>query len=328
MDKVIRWGILGTGKISTAFATALRELPDAQLAAVASRSAGSAETFGARYGAPNRHASYQALADDPTVDVVYIGTPHPMHAENALMCLRAGKHVLCEKPFAMNQREAVEVVALAREKNLFLMEAIWTRFLPAIVEAKRIIDGGEIGKVRQIQADFGFAAKVGPEHRLLNPALGGGALLDIGIYPLTVATFFLGPVTAVQALGELGETGVDEQTAFVLRHRDGGLSSCMCTIRAGTPIEMTISGELGYIRLHRRFHEASSLTVTSHDGASRTVECPLIGQGYAHEAMEVMRCLRAGLIESPVMPHAETLAQMAVMDQIRSQIGLRYPADL
>ena len=327
MRNVIRWGILGTGKIAHAFATALRQVPSAKLIAVASRSGEGAAKFGAEFDLPICHDSYQALANDAQVDVIYIATPHTMHAENALMCLNAGKHVLCEKPFTMNHREAAEVVHLARSKHLFLMEAVWTRFLPAIIEARRVIDSGEIGVPRQIHADFGFVANGGPEHRLLNAQLGGGALLDIGIYPLTMASYFLGPVEAVQAMAEMTDTGVDAQTAFVLRHRGGALSSSMCTIRATTPTEMSIAGDLGYLRLHRRFHEASSFTVTLDNGATRTVECPFIGNGYAHEAIEVMRCLRAGLIESPIMPHAETLRQMATLDTIREKIGLAYPAD-
>jgi predicted dehydrogenase len=327
MDQPIRWGILGTGKIASAFAAGLREIPGTRLVAVASRSSDSAGKFGREFDVGSCHVSYQALADDPQVDVIYIATPHPMHAGNTLMCLDAGKHVLCEKPFTMNRREAEEVVALARRKNRFVMEAMWTCFLPGMAEVKRIIASGEIGRVRQIQSDFGFVGDVGPEHRLYNPELGGGALLDIGIYPLAISTFFLGPVDAVQSVAEIGATGVDEQTAFSLRHRDGGVSSCVCSIRAASPIEMTISGELGCLRLHSPFYQAGSLTVTLADGGTRTVQCPFIGNGYAHEAIEVMRCVRAGLIESPLLTHDDMLAQMGILDAIRAQIGLSYPAD-
>ncbi|MDC8759421.1 Gfo/Idh/MocA family protein [Janthinobacterium fluminis] len=327
MDKVIRWGILGTGQIARAMAFALQEAAGAKLVAVASRSGAGAEKFGREFGIKRCHGSYQALADDADVDVIYIATPHALHAANALMCLNGGKHVLCEKAFTMNRREAAEVVALARQKRLFLMEAMWSRFLPAIGEARRIIDSGEIGKVTQIQSDFGFVPQVPPEHRLLNPELGGGALLDIGIYPLSLSAFFLGPVESVQAIAELGPTGVDEQTAFSLRHQGGGVSSCVCSIRAHTPIEMTISGPLGYIRIHNRFFQAQTLTIATADGNARTVEFPHIGSGYAYEAVEVMRCLNAGLIESPLMPHAETLALMGILDTIRAQIGVSYGAD-
>ncbi len=328
MDNVIRWGILGTGKIAHALAHALADVADAKLVAIASRSAASAEQFGAEFGVARCHASYQALADDPEVDVIYIATPHTLHAENALMCLDAGKHVLCEKAFTMNRREAQRVVALARQKNLFLMEAMWSRFLPGALEVRRIIASGEIGAVRQLQADLGFVCTFGPQHRLLNPELGGGALLDIGIYPLSLAAYFLGPVIQAQALGELGGAGVDEQVVFSLRHASGALSSCACGIRAQTPSELTITGTLGRIRVHNRFYQAQSLSVDILGSATRTVATPYAGNGYAHEVIETMRCIRAGLIESPLMPHAESVELMGVLDTMRGQIGLSYQADL
>ena len=334
MTQPIRWGILGTGKIAKAFATALQDTPDAQLVAVASRSVDSATKFIAEY-APGQagvraHGSYQALADDPEVDVVYIATPHPMHHENAIMCLNGGKALLVEKTFTMNRREAEEIFALARAKQLFVMEAMWTRFMPAVIEARRIVDSGEIGAPANITADFGFTSDAGPEHRLFNPALGGGALLDLGIYPLSMAAYFLGEVTGVKAQGEMTADGVDMQTAFTLKHANGALSSCLCSLRSRTPTELTISGTKGFLRLSDRFHNTEAFSVTVVSGASRserTVTVPRSGNGYTHEAQEVGRCLRAGLIESPVMPHAETLNLMGVLDDIRAQIGLRYSAD-
>lgn len=330
MTQVIRWGILGTGKIAKAFATALQGTPGAKLAAVASRSVDSATRFGIEYGAERFHGSYQALADDPEVDVIYIGTPHPMHHENALMCLHGGKGVLVEKSFTMNRRQAEDIINLARQKKLFVMEAMWTRFMPAVVEAKRIIDSGEIGVPANVSADFGFTSDAGPEHRLFAPELGGGALLDLGIYPLSMASFFLGPVTGVKAQAEMAATGVDMQTAFTLMHKDGGVSSCACSLRSRTPTELTISGTKGFVRLHDRFHNTETITVTLVDGASRserTINLPRSGNGYTHEAQEVGRCIRAGLIESPVMPHEETLSIMGTLDDIRAQIGLTYNAD-
>ena len=330
MTQPIRWGILGTGKIAKAFATALRDTPDAKLVAVASRTVDSATKFGQEFGAERSHGSYQALADDPNVDVIYIGTPHPMHYENALMCLNGGKAVLVEKAFTMNRRQAEEIIALARAKKLFVMEAMWTRFMPAVVEAKRILDSGEIGKPANITADFGFTAPYDTGSRLFAPELGGGALLDLGIYPLSMASFFLGPVSGVTALAEMTETGVDMQTVFTLKHEGGTVSSCSCSLRSRTPTELTISGTKGFIRLHDRFHNADALTVTLVDGSSRserTLHLPKSGNGYTHEAQEVGRCLRAGLIESPVMTHEQTLAIMGTLDAIRQQIGLRYPAD-
>ncbi|MES2259782.1 MAG: Gfo/Idh/MocA family oxidoreductase [Pseudomonadota bacterium] len=327
MGKVIRWGILGTGKIAKAFANGLRDTPDAELVAVASRTVDSAASFGAAFGVARCHGSYQALADDAGVDVIYIATPHPMHHANALMCLNGGKAILVEKAFTVNRREAEDIVALARAKNLFVMEAMWSRFLPAIVEAKRIVDSGEIGKVASVHADFGFAAEAGPEHRLFNPELGGGALLDLGIYPLSLSTYFLGPVASVQAVGELGPTGVDVQTSFSLKHESGTVASGACSLRARTPCELTISGSKGFVRLHTRFHCAERLSVELADGSRREVALPFSGNGYPHEAIEVGRCLREGLLESPVMPLSETLHLLEVLDTMRAQIGVRYEAD-
>lgn len=327
MTEAVRWGILGTGKIARAFATALRDTPGAVLAGVASRSLESAQAFGAEFGALDSYGSYQALADAANIDVIYIGTPHPMHAENALMALNGGKGVLCEKPFTMNLREAEQIVALAREKKLFLMEAMWTRYMPALAEVRRIIASGEIGTVHQVTADFGFAATQDPLHRLNNPELGGGALLDLGIYPLSIAAALLGPVAEVRAMALIGETGVDIQTGFTMTHQGGGMSVCSCSLRARTPAELTVSGSLGQVRMNTMFHRAQSVTVTTADGA-RTIDTPYLGNGYVHEAMEVGRCLKEGLLESPGMPLDETLHLMGVLDTIRGQIGLRYSADV
>jgi predicted dehydrogenase len=327
MTQPVRWGILGTGKIARAFAEALKATPGAVLAGVASRGADSAQAFAREFGAAAAYGAYQALADAGDVDIIYIGTPHPMHAENALMALNGGKGVLCEKAFTMNRREAGQVVALARAKKLFLMEAMWTRFMPALAEVRRIIASGEIGPVSQVTADFGFVAPFGPEHRVFNPALGGGALLDLGIYPLSIAQALLGPVAAVSAQAQMGPTGVDLQTGFTLRHEDGGMSACSCSLLARTPCELTVSGPLGHVRMNTQFHRTQSVSVVLAAGASRTVHTPFIGNGYAHEAIEAQRCFKAGLIESPGMTHAETLALMGLMDAIREQIGLSYPGE-
>ncbi len=326
MADTVRWGILGTGKIARAFATALRDTPGARLVAVASRSEASALAFAAEFGAPAAYGSYAALAAANEVDIAYVATPHPMHADNTLMLLRGGKAVLCEKPFTMNLREAEQVVALAREKNLFLMEAMWTRFLPALAEVRRIIASGEIGLVQQLSADFGFPATQDPAHRINDPALGGGALLDLGIYPLSIATALLGPVQSVQAQATMGPTGVDVQTGFLLRHASGATSACSCSLRARTPCELTVSGELGHVRMNTMFHRATSVTVATASG-TRTVDTPYLGNGYVHEAIEAGLCWRQGLGESPHMTHADSLAHMTVLDAIRKRIGLSYRAD-
>jgi predicted dehydrogenase len=227
----------------------------------------------------------------------------------------------------MNRQEAEELVALARSKKLFLMEAMWTRFMPALAEVRRVIASGEIGKVTQVIADLGFKAEFGHEHRVFNPVLGGGALLDLGIYPLSIAVALLGPVDSVAAQAEIGPTGVDEQTGFVLRHRGGGMSMCSCSLRARLPSELTIAGERGHVRMNTMFHRAQTVTVSRADGIARTVPTPFLGNGYVHEAIEAQRCWQAGLVESPGMTHDDTLALMGVMDEVRRQIGVHYAAD-
>ncbi|MES2149341.1 MAG: Gfo/Idh/MocA family oxidoreductase [Pseudomonadota bacterium] len=326
MTGTVRWGILGTGGIAHAFATALMETPGATLAAVGSRSMESAEKFGREFGSPLAYGSYQTLCDAPEVDIIYIGTPHPLHAENASMALNGGKAVLCEKPFTMNLREAEKVVALARTKKLFLMEAMWTRYMPALAQLRRIVASGEIGTPRQLHADFGFLAPTDPGHRVNNRELGGGALLDLGIYPLSIATAIMGPVQKVQALAGMSATGVDAQTGFNLLHEGGGMSVCSCSLLAKTPDELTVSGALGRVRMDAMFHRSASLTVTLADGSSRVVRTPYLGNGYVHEAIEATRCLREGLLESAGMTLDDTLALMRVLDTIRGQIGLKYPA--
>ena len=327
MSDAVRWGVLGTGGIAHAFATALMETPGAVLAAVGSRSVASAEKFGSQFGTPAAYGSYQALCDAPDVDIIYIGTPHPMHAENTIMALNGGKAVLCEKPFTMNLREAEQVVALARAKKLFLMEAMWTRYMPALAELRRIVASGEIGTPRQVHADFGFHAPTDPAHRVNNRDLGGGALLDLGIYPLSIASAIMGPVKQVQALAEMSAGGVDTQTGFTLLHEGGGLSVCSCSLLAKTPDELTVSGPLGRVRMDAMFHRSPSVTVTLADGTSRVVQTPWLGNGYVHEAIEASRCVREGLLESPGMTLDDTLALMRTLDTIRAQIGLKYPAD-
>lgn len=323
----VRWGILGTGNIAHAFATALMETPGATLAAVGSRSADSAAHFARQFGSPVAYGSYQALCDAPGLDIIYVGTPHPMHAANATMALSGGKAVLCEKPFAMNLREAEHVVALAREKNLFLMEAMWTRYMPALAALRRIVAAGEIGAPRQLHADFGFCATADPAHRVNDRELGGGALLDLGIYPLSIASAIMGPVTNVQAVAEMSATGVDAQTGFTLLHRGGAMSICSCSLVATTSNELTVSGALGRVRMDAMFHRSASLTVTRLDGSARVVPTPYLGNGYVHEAIEASRCVREGLLESEGMTLSETLALMRTLDTIRAQIGLRYRAD-
>jgi predicted dehydrogenase len=294
---------------------------------VASRSQASADAFGDEFGIARRFSSYEAMCAAPDIDVIYVGTPHALHAENALLALDGDKAVLVEKAFTINRSEAQRVIDAARSRGLFLMEAMWTRYLPSMDEVKRIVDSGEIGRVTQLNADFGISGQFDRANRMVNPDLGGGALLDLGIYPLSAAAYLLGEVEGVKAFSEMGATGVDAQTTFTLRHKGGALSICSCSMRARSPIELTIAGDKGFIRMHTPFYKARAITVETLDGKQRTLELPFLGNGYVHEAMEVQRCLELGLVESPRMTHDDTLALMGVLDEIRKQVGLRYAAD-
>lgn len=321
----VRWGILGTGNIARQFAKGLAELPDAQLVGVGSRNLETAQTFAGNFGAARAHGSYEALARDPSVEVVYIATPHTLHAENSLLCLEAGKAVLCEKPFALSAAEAQRVIRAAGAKKLFLMEAMWTRFFPLFSTLRDLVHGGRIGEPKLLQADFGFSSPV-TESRLFDPSLGGGALLDVGVYPLSLASYLLGTPTAVSSYAHLGATGVDEQNAIVLKHRGGALALLSSAIRAPTPQEAVIMGTGGSIRVCAPWWQPEKLVVTDLEG-EETLESPLPHNGYAYEAAEVMRCLGEGKLESPLMPLDETLSIMKTLDTCRAQWGLSYPGE-
>jgi len=326
MTNVTRWGILGTGNIAQQFARGLKTLPDAELVAVGSRHATTAQAFAETFGARRAHGSYEALAADPDIEVVYVATPHTMLAENTLLCLDAGKAVLCEKPFALNAREAQEMVGAARRKSLFLMEAMWTRFFPLMGRLRDLIETGRIGEVRLLQADFGFRGAFEPEGRLYNPTLGGGALLDVGVYPVSLASYLLGTPRAVSSRAHLGETGVDEQNAVILSYENGALALLASAIRTDTPQEAHILGTAGSVRLPAPWWQPTRMVVTDAAGEEE-FSSPLPHNGYPYEAAEVRRCLEAGLLESPVMPLGETLAVMGTLDSCRAQWGLRYPGD-
>jgi predicted dehydrogenase len=325
--ETVRWGIMGTGRIAGDFATGLRALPDAELAAVGSRSAAAAAAFAERFGPTRRHADYAALAADPDVDIVYVATPHPFHHANARLCLEAGKAVLCEKPFTLNADQARDLVALARARGLFLMEAMWTRFLPAMVEIRHRVEAGELGEVRLLTADFGFRKPFDPGHRLYDPELGGGALLDIGVYLVSLSSLLFGPPTAIRSLAEFGASGVDEREALLLGHPDGALAQLTATISAATPQEAMIVGDEGWLQIHPLWWKAARYTIARAGREPETVAVPFAGNGYNYEAAEAMRCLRAGETESPGMPLAETVSIMETLDRVRAEWGLRYPME-
>jgi len=327
MAKTIRWGILGPGAIAQKFATGLKALDDAELVAVGSRSADRAKAFAEKYGAARAHGSYEALAGDDGVDAIYVATPHPMHKGHALLCVDAGKAVLCEKPFTINAADARAVVDAARAKKVFCMEAMWTRFLPPLVRLREMLAAGVIGEVRMVLGDFGFRTGFNPKSRLLDPNLGGGGLLDVGVYPISLASMILGAADEVAALAEMGETGVDTQAGAVLKYPGGKLAVIATGVRTMTPMEATVLGTDGYIRLHRPWWRGSKMTVHKGDEVVEEIAAAIDGNGYNYEAAEVARCLRAGKTESGIMPLDETVSVMRTLDAIRTQWGLKYPME-
>jgi len=327
MYETIRWGILGTGNIAGQFATGLKVLDDAELLAVGSRNQESADAFGEKFHVPRRYASYESLAADPDIDAVYIGTLHPFHYHNTLLCLNNGKAVLTEKPFAMNADEAAEMINLAREKQRFLMEAMWTRFNPIITRLRELVAADRIGEVRMLTADFGFRFGWKPEHRLLNPDFGGGALLDVGIYPVSLAFMILGPPATVTSQAHIGEAGVDEQNALIFAYADGAMAVLQSAVRTATPQVAVVNGTRGRITVHSRWWNATRMTVEVNDTEPEEIHLPLTGNGYNYEAAEVARCLREGRLESDVMSWDETLEIMRTLDAIRAQWGLTYPME-
>lgn len=326
MDK-IRWGILGTGRIAGDFATGLGAEKDAEIVAVGSRAQETADSFADRYGIPNRHPTYEALAADPDVDIIYIATPHNLHKENTISCLRAGKAVLCEKPFAINSSEAQEMISCARAEGLFLMEAMWTRFLPHIRDMVRRIEEGQIGDIRLFQGDFCYRAPVMPDRRTFNPALGGGALLDIGVYPISLAHHLMGSPARIASMAHLGETGVDELAGMLFQYEDGALALMSTAVRANTPHSLLISGTEGEIRADDRWWAPSGFTISRDGHEAETVRPDFIGNGWNYQAVECGRCLREGLTEHELMPLDESLAIMRLMDGLREEWGLRYPME-
>jgi len=327
MAKTLRWGILATARIARKFAAGIRASEHGELVAVGSRTQAAADAFGEELDIPRRHGSYEALADDDHVDAIYVATPHPFHKDATVLCLRAGKAVLCEKPFAVNAAQAREAVAVARQTGVFCMEAVWSRFLPSVQLARQIVDSGRIGELRMVMADFGFRAAWDPASRLLDPNLAGGGLLDVGIYPLSLAAMFLGEAREIASLAHLGETGVDEQAGIVAKYDAGRIAAITTGVRVHTPMEAWLLGTEGKVHLHHAWWRGSKLTILKDQHELETIDPPMVGNGYNYEADEVARCLAAGKTESDVIPLDETLSLMRTMDTIRAQWGLKYPMD-
>ncbi|MGJ3237743.1 MAG: Gfo/Idh/MocA family protein [Anaerolineae bacterium] len=327
--KTIKWGILATGNIANNFAEALNAVADAELLAVGSRTAERARGFAQKWGIPRHYASYDALVNDPDIDVIYIASPHNAHYDNMLLSLNAGKHVLCEKSLTINALQAQTCIDLAREKNLFLMEAVWMRFFPATQQVRDWVQDSIIGEIQLLQADFCIRVPFDPQHRLYDLERAGGALLDLGIYPISFASMVLGTdaIERVQSTAHLGTTGVDEWDSITFHYSDQSMASLHCGLRAYKPREAFIIGTEGYIKVHNIFFRPDTLTLHLNGKEPQTHHLPFEGNGYAHEIHEVHRCLRDGLQESPLMPLDETLAIMRVMDNLRQQWGVQYPEE-
>ncbi|GJM34770.1 MAG: oxidoreductase [Saprospiraceae bacterium] len=327
MAKTYNWGIIGPGRIAHKFAQDLALIPNARLHAVASRSLERAQAFAEQYGAKNSYDNYAEIVDCPDLDVVYVASPHTGHCEHSLLCLEKGIPVLCEKPFALNSREVQKMVHSARNHQVFLMEAIWTRFLPATIKMLEIIKDGLIGEILSVKADFGFKANFDPQSRLFNPALGGGALLDIGIYPCFLANLLLGTPTDIKAMAHLGQTGVDEETGILLYYPGNRMAHLHASLLATTKSEAFIYGEKGTIHLHTRWHEATSLSLIQDGARPQDYYFDFESNGYRFEAEEVMHCLAEGKTESELLPLDFSIQLIKLLGDIREEIGLKYPMD-
>lgn len=324
MQKTIKWGILGCGSIAHKFAHDLALVADSELVAVASRDISRAKAFGRSYRAKKCYGSYEALLNDPEVMVVYVATRHPYHASCTLLSLEHDKAVLCEKPFGMNAHEVLRMIQKAKDRGLFLMEALWTYFIPSVEKMMELIKKGRIGEVKMVHADFGFVGNPDPDGRLLNKELGGGSLLDIGIYPLFISLLTLGEPSQLKASASFSTTGVDESVGMLLHYPTGAMAILSSTFAVCTQVEALIHGTAGSIKLHRQFHHSSSLSIYEQGEKVEQLELPVMGHGYAHEIMHVNDCLKKGLKESLVMSHEFSTKLIRLLDGVRREIGLVY----
>jgi predicted dehydrogenase len=333
----LRWGILGAGNIAAKFTQDTQTLADHKIVAVGSRETAKSEAFGAKFAIPNCHASYEALATDPDVDVIYVATPHNFHKEHCLLALNAGKHVLCEKPFTLNLDEANDVIATAAAKNLFLMEGMWSRCFPAWVKVRQLVREGAIGKPRMMTTDFGFKGGntgedgklegINPEGRLYNLNLAGGALMDVGVYTVSLAQLILGDPIKATGLATVGNTGVDENTGMLLQFANGEIAALSTSLQINTTHTATILGTGGKIEVHAPCWVPRAITVYKNGEAPETIDFPFEHGGFQFEAAHVAECLRAGKIQSDISSWSDTQAVMRALDAIRHSVGVQYPGE-
>ena len=326
-DEPIRWGILGAGGIATVVGRDISLTPGNAVHAIGARDADRAAAYAAANGVPKSYGSYAELVADPDIDVVYVATTHGQHHDHALLALQAGKPVLVEKAFTLNARQAREVVAEARERQLFCMEAMWTRLNPLVMQAVEIVQSDRIGDIVAFRGDLSRYFDYDATNRLFDLAAGGGALLDLGIYPATVAWLFLGRPDTVQALATLSPTGSDLTTVMQWGYRDGAVAQLYCSAAGDSPFALLVNGTAGWIAIEPRIHRPERMIVHDASGDEVVTAAAQPGNGYGYEVEEVARCLRAGELESPHVPLDETVAILEVLDEVRLQIGVRYTAD-
>jgi len=324
MDTKIKWGIIGLGHIAHKFASDLQLSSNAILQAVASRDIHKARKFSKQYKSTVFYGSYEELAKSPDIDVVYIATPHTFHFEHAMMCLNNNKSVLCEKPLGMNREEVKMMLEVARSKKLFLMEALWTRFIPATEKVLELISDGAIGEILFIHADFGFKSDFNPESRVFNKKLGGGSLLDIGIYPVYLSLLTLGVPTKIQAMARLTQTEVDSYCAMLFDYENSAKAMLESTIETNTPTEACIYGSKGTIKMHSRFHHSEKISLYQDGVVKEVFDMRYSGNGYFYEIEEVNKCLINNDIESDKLPHSMSLNLITLIDKIKDEIGLSY----
>ena len=320
-----KWGIIGTGGIARAFADDIAFLSDHVVAAVGSRTLENAESFVKTIPGAKAHGSYDALINDADIDAIYVATPHPSHKENVIAALNAKKPVLCEKPFAVNARQAQEMVAAAKANDVALMEAMWARFLPHYGKIREIVASGVLGQITTIHADHGQRLADQNIPRLVEPSLAGGALLDLGIYPISFAHMILGIPQSITSTAVLTDKGVDAQTSMILDYANGAQAILNTTMIVQTPCTAVIAGLNGYLQVNRTFYNPTSMRLTLFDGTITEYPSDYKGHGLREQAVEFARVVKSGAKESPILRWQDTIAIMEIMDTVRSQIGLKYP---
>lgn len=327
MGKTIAWGILATGWIADLFVKDLI-LTGHNVAAVGSRSQANADRFAKSFGIAKAHGSYEALVADPDVDIIYIATPHPQHVSAAKLALNAGKHILVEKPFTLNAAEAAEINDLARDKGLVALEAMWTRFLPHMRRIREIIAAGTIGDIRSITADHCQKLPDDPKHRLNALDLGGGALLDLGIYPISFAWDILGKPASILAAATFRETGADAQVATIFHYTSGAVFSSVSASDSAGPNRASVVGTNGRIEIDRVWYSPTTFRVYDAENTLlETFDGSVAGRGMQYQAEEAERLVSVGLISGQIMPSSQSVQIMMTLDEIRRQIGLRYPGE-